>query len=101
MRVEKVGIVAKSHLRAAVPHLLSVDAWLDGRGIEPVFETDTGGLVSETVSLRRRVADKAVIVSEVDLVLVLGGDGTLLSMADCIGAAAIHVPLLGVNFRRL
>jgi NAD+ kinase len=101
MRVEKVGVVAKSHLRAAVPHLLAVDEWLDGRGIEPVFETATAALVSDTLSQRRRVAEKAVIVSEVDLVLVLGGDGTLLSMADCIGAAAVDVPILGVNFGRL
>jgi NAD+ kinase len=40
-------------------------------------------------------------VSTVGLVLVLGGDGTLLSMADCIGRAGLHVPILGVNFGSL
>ncbi len=35
------------------------------------------------------------------MVLVLGGDGTLLSMADCIGEAGSGIPILGVNFGSL
>ena len=35
------------------------------------------------------------------MVLVLGGDGTLLSMADCIGEAGSRIPILGVNFGSL
>jgi NAD+ kinase len=99
--VSKVGIVAKSHLRAAAPHLTDVAAWLQARGIEPVFETATASLAALTGSGTRRVFDKALLVSEVDLIVVLGGDGTLLSMADHIGAAGVDVPILGVNFGRL
>ena len=32
---------------------------------------------------------------------MLGGDGTLLGMADCIGEAGSGVPILGVNFGSL
>jgi NAD+ kinase len=47
------------------------------------------------------VAGKSALASGVDMVLVLGGDGTLLSMADCIGDAKSGIPILGVNFGSL
>jgi NAD+ kinase len=97
--MKRAGIVAKSHLRAATPHLVEVGAWLEGRGIETVFETATAALMPAVVG--RRVADKASLVTLVDIVVVLGGDGTLLSMADAIAEAGMNVPILGVNFGSL
>jgi NAD+ kinase len=95
----KVGIVAKSHLREATPHLVDIEAWLAARGHEPVFETATAALMPSRDG--RKVADKRALVTSVDLVVVLGGDGTLLSVADCVGAAGVDVPILGVNFGSL
>ena len=43
--VKRVGIVAKSNLRQATPHLADIEAWLAGRGLEPVFETTTAALM--------------------------------------------------------
>ena len=37
----------------------------------------------------------------VDMILVLGGDGTLLAMGDRIAQHGVDVPLLGVNFGSL
>ncbi len=98
-RVTSVGIVAKSHLRAATRHLVEIGAWLEARAIEPVFETATAALMPAADT--RRVADKAALVTEVDMVVVLGGDGTLLSIADAIGTAGSGIPMLGVNFGSL
>lgn len=97
--VFRVGIVAKSHLRAATPHLVEIAAWLERRGIEPVFETATAALMPPATN--RRVADKQALVAQVGMVVILGGDGTLLGMANCIAEADARLPILGVNFGSL
>ena len=99
-KTQSVGIVAKSHLRKAAPHLVEIEQWLSSRGIDVTFETATAALMTTTAP-KRRVADKAALVKAVDTIVVLGGDGTLLSMADAIGAAGVTVPILGINFGSL
>jgi NAD+ kinase len=94
-----VGIVAKSHLREAMPHLTEIESWLEARGVQPVFETATAALMPPNP--KRRLADKGELVTQVDLIVVLGGDGTLLSVAGCIASADVDVPILGVNFGSL
>jgi NAD+ kinase len=97
--VQTVGIVAKSHLRQATPHLVEIGAWLRGRGIATVYETATAALMPSADGYQ--VVEKASMVDAVDMLVVLGGDGTLLSMADCIATAGGSVPILGVNFGSL
>jgi len=95
----RVGIVAKSGLRQATPQLAEIESWLRARGNEARFESATAALMSP--SSDRLVADKASLAAQVDLVVVLGGDGTLLSVADSAAAAGVDVPILGVNFGSL
>jgi NAD+ kinase len=97
--MRRVGIVAKSNLREATRHLAEIEAWLAARGLDAVFETATAALMAPIPA--RRVADKPALVAQVDLVVVLGGDGTLLSVADAAVAAGADVPILGVNFGSL
>jgi NAD+ kinase len=97
--VARVGIVAKPRLTAATPHLVEIGSWLGQRNVVPVFETDTAGLMPEATG--RLVAPKSAVARDVDMVLVLGGDGTLLSVADAIGEARSRIPILGVNFGSL
>lgn len=97
--VTRVGILAKSHLRAATPHLLELGEWLTTRGIRPVYETATAALMPSSDG--HTIRDKAALATDVDMVLVLGGDGTLIGMADCIAEAGSGIPLLGVNFGSL
>lgn len=96
--VRRIGILAKSQLRAAAPHLADISSWLQGRGAEVIFEASTAAL-APSASLRS--ASKQALATQADMVLVLGGDGTLLSMADCIGEAGSPIPILGVNFGSL
>ncbi|PYR02782.1 MAG: NAD(+) kinase [Acidobacteria bacterium] len=97
-RISTVGIIAKSHLKAATPHLTDIGAWLEARGVRPVYETATAALLTPAPAA---VLEKRELVSRVDMAIVLGGDGTLLSVADCIGAAGSGIPMLGVNFGSL
>jgi NAD+ kinase len=99
MSIQSVGIVAKSHLKAATPHLVDIGAWLEARGVRAIFETATAALMPPAPV--RSVADRHALVRDVGLVVVLGGDGTLLAMADAIGEAGASVPILGVNFGSL
>src|SRR5262245_15917791 len=89
--ITRVGVLAKSNLRASIPHLVDIEAWLADRGMEAVFETETARLMPPA---RRAAANKSVLASTVGVVVVLGGDGTLLGMADCIGEARSGVPIL-------
>jgi len=94
--VRRVGILAKTGLRAAEPHLREIGAWLAARGVQTVYEAATAALMPPADD--RMVGD---VAGGVDMVLVLGGDGTLLSMADRIGEAGTGIPILGVNFGSL
>ncbi|HWF86978.1 MAG TPA: NAD(+)/NADH kinase [Vicinamibacterales bacterium] len=97
--VTRVGIVAKSHLREATPHLIDIESWMAARQLGVLFETATAAMMPPKPS--RRIAEKAALVTQVDLIVVLGGDGTLLSVANCVAAASPDVPILGVNFGSL
>ena len=98
--IARVGIVAKAHLRAATPHLVDIAAWLDApRGAAGLRNRNRGADAGGRRSRRRRA--RSALAAGVDMVLVLGGDGTLLSMADCIGEAGSGIPILGVNFGSL
>jgi NAD+ kinase len=97
--IARVGIVAKANLTAATRELVEIATWLEARGVAAVYETEAAALLPP--GPRRTVAGKAALAAGVDIVLVLGGDGTLLSMADAIGEAGSGIPILGVNFGSL
>ncbi|MEQ1871960.1 MAG: NAD(+)/NADH kinase [Vicinamibacterales bacterium] len=97
--ISRIGILAKSRLQAATPHLIDLSSWLASRGVAAIYETETAGLMPDDPA--RQTAEKSALARDVDMVLVLGGDGTLLGMADCIGEAGSGIPILGVNFGSL
>jgi NAD+ kinase len=84
--ITRVGIVVKEQLAGAADVVSQLGAWLRERGVEPIDE---------------RQLSRDQIPNGVDVVVVLGGDGTLLSMADRIGHAGRDIPILGVNFGSL
>ncbi|MBI2832933.1 MAG: NAD(+)/NADH kinase [Acidobacteria bacterium] len=97
--IRRVGLVAKSHLQAAANLLAEIASWLVERGVQPVFDTDTARLAR--AEQHGEVHGKDDLPRHVDMVLVLGGDGTLLGMADRIAQTKTEIPILGVNFGSL
>src|SRR5690349_3580120 len=94
-RIQRVGIVVKPRLDGGARVVQDLVAWLTARQLTPTLE-EAGAALDGTGRLRTVSAD--VLPSEVDLIVVLGGDGTLLATARLIAAAAVDVAVLAVNF---
>lgn len=93
-----VGIIAKTRLREAATVVAEVSDWLHERGVEVIVEIDTARLVDRE---GQRTCSRDDLPSVADLLLVLGGDGTLLGAANMVARAGTDVPLLAVNFGSL
>jgi NAD+ kinase len=90
--VTRVGLVAKPDAPEAPALLLRLVEWLTSRGLSVSLEKETAGLVPSAAAAAVRKSD---LPGQCDFIIVLGGDGTLLSMARAVGD--LGVPLLGIN----
>jgi NAD+ kinase len=89
--VQRIGVVTKPSKPEAEPVLRNLIAWLRERGREVVLDREAAAIVPGAGPGLPR--DE--VVAWADLVIVLGGDGTILSVARLIGSR--EVPILGVN----
>lgn len=91
-RIRRVALVGRSHRSAVGRRLAELEIWLDKRGIEVVLvrgreSIPSLGWVPD--------ADAAARARKTDLLIALGGDGTILAGARMV--AGSRVPLLPVN----
>jgi NAD+ kinase len=93
-KVRKAGIVIKPHAPSVEGILKTVVEFLEGRGVVCVLEDVAARKLGRPDGLGREAIPEAS-----DLIVVLGGDGTLLSVAHL--AAQAGVPVMGVNLGRL
>ena len=97
-----VGVVAKTGLDRAASHLAQIASWLEERKLTPVFDPETAALATSAgTTAQFKIVDQDDLPRHVDLVVVLGGDGTLLGTAGRIAKADSDIPILGVNFGSL
>jgi NAD+ kinase len=94
--MKTVGIVVKRYKPEAISVTKDLVEWLQARGIEVYVEKDIGSaLGSIQAGLHVNTTEMPEIPGHVDMIVVLGGDGTLLSIARLVGNH--NVPIVGVN----
>ena len=86
--IHTVGLVAKYHEPKAAQMVRWLIPWLKKRGMKVCVETGT-------VRRGARSCTKKEMAAEADLIISLGGDGTLLNIAPLV--VRPEVPILGVN----
>lgn len=91
MPIKKIGIISKprkSEVREILPALID---WLRARNVEVYIDKETGTILERG----EKCLTRNEMPGEVDLLIVLGGDGTLLATARALNRK--HVPILAVN----
>ncbi len=94
--IRAVGIVARAELHAT-DVMARLETWLTARGLTVVLDEGAAVLAGTP----GRAVPRSELPRSVDLVISLGGDGTLLSIAGRIAEAGRDIPILGVNFGSL
>ncbi|USD19902.1 NAD(+) kinase [Microbulbifer variabilis] len=93
---QNIGLIGRTGSDSAVLSLKRLMAFLEQEGYAVVLEKDTATAVSAN---KARVSSKEKLGELCDLVIVVGGDGSLLAAARAL--AKFSVPLLGINRGRL
>lgn len=92
--VTKVGIYAKKNHPDAAQIATDIRKHLEAKNIVVLMEDS----LAEQIGQVRGYAEEE-IPAQVDIIIVLGGDGTLISVARLV--SELNVPILGVNLGRL
>jgi NAD+ kinase len=87
--MKKIGIICKAGRPEPVEILKEFLPWLRNKGYEVFLDIETAGLLNMEGYSRSQIPSMA------DVIIVLGGDGTMLSVARLVGDRG--VPILGVN----
>jgi NAD+ kinase len=98
--ISRVGVVVKPNQPEALRTVCRLVEWLDQRGLKLVGTPD---LDRERVERETHCAIEAVVpeklAANVDLIVVLGGDGTMIATSRMMGD--YDVPVLGINYGTL
>ena len=93
-KAKKIGVFCKPKAPSATDILRRLIPWLRKQNYHIFLDTGTAAIISETSSYEKRE-----ISQQADLLIVLGGDGTLLSVARA--AHPHNIPILAVNLGSL
>ena len=94
--MKRIGIIAKQNKPEAVPIVKNLVEWLRPKKIEVYIEEGMEKLFHPSLTgPHLNSVGREDIPAHAEMIIVLGGDGTLLSVARLVGDH--EVPILGVN----
>ena len=94
--MERIGIIVKQNKPEAITLARNLVEWLQPKKIEVYIEEEIKDLFYPPLAgPQLNSVEREEIPIHVEMIIVLGGDGTLLSVARLVGAR--EVPILGVN----
>jgi NAD+ kinase len=96
--IKTVGVIVKPNHEEAWKTALELSEWLEKRGITVIARAHSFAAASANMD-RERAPVSDDIGARADLIVVLGGDGTMISTARLIGDAEVLV--LGINYGSL
>ncbi len=88
----RIGLIGRISIAGIEEPISKLLAFLLAHGCEVVVDNETASLLNTN---KHKIADKHDLAKQVDLIIVVGGDGSLLNAAHF--AAPCNVPVLGVN----
>ncbi|MCI0453612.1 MAG: NAD(+)/NADH kinase [Candidatus Dadabacteria bacterium] len=90
----RIGIIGRTHKEETFEIIKELSDWLEKRGVKVYLEKELGTIINHPNSI-----PYTELPESVDMVLVFGGDGTLLRVSRLVSKYGI--PILGVNIGRL
>ncbi|MGB8855991.1 MAG: NAD kinase [Burkholderiales bacterium] len=91
-----LGLIGRPDTPTLADHIKSLMQYLASRGVNVLLEKNTAVQTAIGVSTALELKQ---LCGKVDLVVVMGGDGTMLSAARVV--APFNVPMVGINLGRL
>ncbi len=95
--IKRIGVVVKPHQPDALDTLCRLTEWLSQKKIQLVGQTEIAHeQIERQTGCSVEIVQDDQLARSVDLILVLGGDGTMIATARMIADA--DVPVIGVNY---
>ena len=95
--IKRIGVVVKPQQPDALETLCRLAEWLNERGIQLVGLAEIAHeQIKQKTGCTVEIVKDEELAPAVDLILVLGGDGTMIATARMVGDT--QVPVIGVNY---
>ena len=95
--IKSIGVIVKPHQPDALETLCALTTWLSDRGLAfvglPEIEREQ---IEHQTGCQIEVVGEGEMPARVDLMLVLGGDGTMIATGRMLGDN--QIPVIGVNY---